>query len=182
VGLHGGVVRAESGGEGKGSTFTVTLPVPAVLPEVQTEVLPGAETAPTVRLDEVKVLLVEDAADARELIALMLRERGAEVSTASNAAEAMERLTEALPDVLVSDIGLPGEDGHALLRRVRAWAEARDQWVPAIALTAYASAEDARKAYRAGFQVHLSKPLERGVLIEAVARLAGRDDVGAKAG
>ncbi|QRO02341.1 PAS domain-containing protein [Archangium violaceum] len=182
VGLHGGVVRAESGGEGKGSTFTVTLPVPAVLPEVQTEVLPGAETAPAVKLDEVKVLLVEDAADARELIALMLRERGAEVSTASNATEAMERLTEALPDVLVSDIGLPGEDGHALLRRVRAWAEARDQWVPAIALTAYASAEDARKAYRAGFQVHLSKPLERGVLIEAVARLAGRDDVGAKAG
>jgi PAS domain S-box-containing protein len=183
VGLHGGAVRAESGGEGKGSTFTVTLPVPAVLPEAQSEALPGTELAvPAVKLDGVKVLLVEDAPDARELIALMLRERGAEVSTASNAAEAMERLTASLPDVLVSDIGLPGEDGHSLLRRVRAWAEARDQWVPAIALTAYASAEDARKAYRAGFQVHLSKPLERGVLLDAVARLAGRDDVGAKAG
>jgi CheY-like chemotaxis protein len=129
-----------------------------------------------VRLDGVTVLLVEDAADARELIALMLRERGAQVSTASNGTEAMAQLKVSLPDVLVSDIGLPGEDGHALLRRVRAWAEARDQWVPAIALTAYASAEDARRAYRAGFQVHLAKPLETATLIEAVARLAGRDD------
>jgi CheY-like chemotaxis protein len=183
VGLHGGAVRAESAGEGKGSTFTVTLPVPAVLPEAQTEALPGAESAvPTVKLDGVSVLLVEDAPDARELIALMLRERGALVSTASNATEAMERLKASLPDVLVSDIGLPGEDGHALLRRVRAWAEARDQWVPAIALTAYASAEDARKAYRAGFQVHLSKPIEPAQLIDAVARLAGRGDMGARAG
>jgi PAS domain S-box-containing protein len=181
VGLHGGGVRAESAGEGKGSTFIVTLPVPAVLPEAQAEALPGAEAAvPAVKLDGVSVLLVEDAPDARELIALMLRERGAQVSTASNASEAMERLKTSLPDVLVSDIGLPGEDGHSLLRRVRAWAEARDQWVPAIALTAYASAEDARRAYRAGFQVHLSKPLEPATLIEAVARLAGRGDVGAR--
>ncbi|WP_233261865.1 PAS domain-containing protein [Vitiosangium sp. GDMCC 1.1324] len=183
VGLHGGSVKAESAGEGKGSTFTVTLPVPAVLPEEQTEALPGAEvSAPGVKLDGVTVLLVEDAADARELIALMLRERGAVVSTASNSGEAMERLKAGMPDVLVSDIGLPGEDGHALLRKVRAWAEARDQWVPAIALTAYASAEDARRAYRAGFQVHLAKPLEPGAFIEAVARLAGRGDMGARTG
>ncbi|MFL5358991.1 PAS domain-containing protein [Archangium sp.] len=182
VGLHGGSVRAESAGEGKGSTFTVLLPVPAVLPEAQTEALPGAEGAPLVKLDGVRVLLVEDAADARELIALMLRERGAQVSTASTAGEAMERLKAELPDVLVSDIGLPGEDGHTLLRKVRAWAEARDQWVPAIALTAYASAEDARRAYRAGFQVHLAKPLEPATLIEAVARLAGRGDAGARVG
>ncbi|HZI08247.1 MAG TPA: response regulator, partial [Archangium sp.] len=117
-----------------------------------------------------------------ELIALMLRERGAVVSTASTAAEAMERLRASMPDVLVSDIGLPGEDGHSLLRKVRAWAEARDQWVPAIALTAYASAEDARRAYRAGFQVHLAKPLEPATLIEAVAKLAGRGDAGARVG
>ncbi|WPB77449.1 PAS domain-containing protein [Archangium violaceum] len=184
VGLHGGQVRAESEGEGKGATFTVTLPVPAVLPEAKTDALPpGAETqAPEVRLDGVSVLLVEDAPDARELIALMLRERGAVVGTASNALEAMERLRESMPEVLVSDIGLPGEDGHALLRKVRAWAEARDQWVPAIALTAYAGAEDARKAYRAGFQVHLAKPLEPAELVEAVARLAGRGDAGARVG
>ncbi|MET0406712.1 MAG: PAS domain-containing protein [Cystobacter sp.] len=182
VGLHGGSVRAESAGEGRGSTFLVTLPVPPVLPEVRTEALPGVEVAPGVKLDGVSVLLVEDAPDARELIALMLRERGARVETASTAAEAMGRLQESLPDVLVSDIGLPGEDGHALLRRVRAWAEARDQWVPAIALTAYAGAEDARRAYRAGFQVHMAKPLEPAALIEAVARLAGRADVGAQAG
>jgi PAS domain S-box-containing protein len=181
VGLHGGSVRAESEGEGKGAAFTVTLPVPAVLPETKAEALPGAE-APEVRLDGVEVLLVEDAADARELIALMLRERGAVVGTASNAAEAMERLRGSMPDVLVSDIGLPGEDGHALLRKVRTWAEAKDQWVPAIALTAYASAEDARRAYRAGFQVHMAKPLEPAALIEAVARLAGRGDAGARVG
>jgi PAS domain S-box-containing protein len=182
VGLHGGSVRAESAGEGRGATFSVSLPVPAVLPEVQAEALPGAEVAPGVNLDGVRVLLVEDAPDARELIALMLRERGARVRTANTATEAMERLQEDLPDVLVSDIGLPGEDGHALLRRARAWAEAKDQWVPAIALTAYAGAEDARRAYRAGFQVHMAKPLEPATLLEAVARLAGRLDAGARAG
>ncbi|MFY0582222.1 response regulator [Cystobacter fuscus] len=158
------------------------LPVPAVLPEVRAEALPGVEALPAVSLDGVHVLLVEDAPDARELIAMMLRERGARVDTASMAAEAMARLEEALPDVLVSDIGLPGEDGHSLLRRVRTWAEARDQWVPAIALTAYAGAEDARRAYRAGFQVHMAKPLEPAALIEAVARLAGRDAVGVQTG
>jgi CheY-like chemotaxis protein len=174
-------VRAESAGEGQGACFTVTLPVPAVLPDVRGETLPGAE-APTVKLEGVKVLLVEDAPDARELIAMMLRERGARVGTASNGAEAMQQLAECVPDVLVSDIGLPGEDGHALLKRVRAWAEARDEWVPAIALTAYAGAEDARRAYRAGFQVHMAKPLEPSVLLEAVARLAGRIDVDAQTG
>ncbi|WP_037584439.1 response regulator, partial [Stigmatella aurantiaca] len=88
-----------------------------------------------------------------------------------------------LPDVVVSDIGLPGEDGHALLKRMRAWAEARDQWLPAIALTAYAGAEDARRAYRAGFQVHMAKPLESDALVESVARLAARDrDAGPHAG
>ncbi|HEX8538489.1 MAG TPA: ATP-binding protein, partial [Cystobacter sp.] len=182
VGLHGGSVRAESPGEGRGSTFTVTLPVPAVLPEVRPEALPGVEAAPGVTLDGVRVLLVEDAPDARELIAMMLRERGARVDTASSAPEAMALLQESLPDVLVSDIGLPGEDGHSLLRRVRTWVEARDQGVPAIALTAYAGAEDARRAYRAGFQVHMAKPLEPAALIEAVARLAGRDAVGAQSG
>ena len=181
VDLHGGQVGAESAGEGKGSSFTVTLPVPAMLPDVRPEALPGAEP-PSVRLEGVRVLLVEDAPDARELIAMMLQERGAQVVVAGTGAEAMERLEESVPDVLVSDIGLPGEDGHALLKRVRGWSEARDQWIPAIALTAYAGAEDARRAYRAGFQVHMSKPLEPSVLIEAVARLSGRGDVGTKAG
>jgi PAS domain S-box-containing protein len=175
VELHGGRVRAESAGEGQGATFTVVLPVPAVLPEPESELPPGAEGAVQGgQLEGVKVLLVEDAVDARELVAMLLRERGAEVSTAAGGAEAMARLGEALPDVLVSDIGLPGEDGHALLQRVRAWTEAKDQWVPAIALTAYASAEDARRAYRAGFQVHLAKPIEVSALVDAVARLAGR--------
>ncbi len=102
--------------------------------------------------------------------------------TAACAQEAVEGLGTGAPDVLVSDIGLPGEDGHSLLQRVRAWAEARDLWVPAIALTAYAGPEDVRKAYRAGFQVHLAKPLESASLVDAVARLAARDGDRARTG
>jgi CheY-like chemotaxis protein len=174
--LHGGSVEAESAGLGKGATFTVRLPIPAVLPEPERAMASGDGAARAARLDGVRVLLVEDAEDARELITLLLRERGAEVRTAANGREAMDRLVEALPDVLVSDVGLPGEDGHTLLKRIREWTEARDQWLPAIALTAYASAEDARRAYRAGFQVHMAKPLEADSLVESVARLAGRDE------
>jgi CheY-like chemotaxis protein len=182
VSLHGGTVSAESEGPGKGSCFTVRLPVPAVLPEPETDGAPGAEAVAAVRLDGVRVLLVEDAPDARELIALLLRERGAAVRTAASAQEAMAVLAEAAPDVLVSDIGLPGEDGHSLLQRVRAWAEGREAWIPAIALTAYAGPEDARRAYRAGFQVHLAKPLEPAALVDSVARLASRDGDTARAG
>jgi PAS domain S-box-containing protein len=173
--LHGGTVEAESAGPGHGATFTARLPVPALLPEPERAQAQAEGAAPLARLDGVRVLLVEDAPDARELIALLLRERGAEVQVAASGREAMERLEAALPDVLVSDIGLPGEDGHALLKRVRQWAEARDEWIPAIALTAYAGAEDARRAYRAGFQVHMAKPLEAEALVDAVARLVARD-------
>jgi len=175
VELHGGAVEAESAGLGQGATFTVRLPVPAVLPDAERAASAEGTARSTSRLDGVRVLLVEDAEDARELIALLLRERGAEVRTAISGREAMERLAEVLPDVLISDIGLPGEDGHAVLKRVREWAEAKGEWIPAIALTAYAGAEDARRAYRAGFQVHMAKPLEAEALVESVAKLAARD-------
>jgi CheY-like chemotaxis protein len=175
VELHGGTVEAESPGLGLGATFTVRLPMPAVLPDAERAASGEGSAKSNSRLDGVRVLLVEDAEDARELIALLLRDRGAEVRTAVSGREAMERLAEALPDVLISDIGLPGEDGHAVLKRVRDWADAKGEWIPAIALTAYAGAEDARRAYRAGFQVHMAKPLEAEALVESVARLAARD-------
>ncbi|XXF78036.1 PAS domain-containing protein [Myxococcaceae bacterium GXIMD 01537] len=182
VGLHGGSVSAHSAGPGLGATFQVRLPVPAVLPEPEPAAGASAEAGALARLDGVGVLLVEDAPDARELIALLLRERGAVVRTTASAREALEALAAEVPDVLVSDIGLPGEDGHSLLQRARAWAEPRDVWVPAIALTAYAGPDDVRRAYRAGFQVHLAKPLEPASLVEAVARLAARDGGKARAG
>jgi len=180
VNLHGGSVSAHSEGMGRGSTFVVRLPVPAVLPEPESAGAPEALAA--VRLDGVSVLLVEDSPDARELIAVLLRERGAKVHLAASAPEALEALAAAVPDVLVSDIGLPGEDGHSLLQRVRTWAEAREVSIPAIALTAYAGPEDVRRAYRAGFQVHMAKPLEPASLVDAVARLAARDGDAARAG
>ena len=167
-------MKAESAGQGQGATFTVRLPVPAVLPEPQRTALPEGGRA-AVRLDGVTVLLVEDAADARELIALLLRERGAEVGTASNAA----RGDGAAEGGAAGRAGVghrPAGRGRARAAEAGAgWAEARDQWMPAIALTAYAGAEDARRAYRAGFQVHMAKPLEPTALVEAVARLAGAE-------
>jgi CheY-like chemotaxis protein len=94
----------------------------------------------------------------------------------------VEALAATMPDVLVSDIGLPGEDGHSLLQRVRAWAQANEVTIPAIALTAYAGPEDVRRAHRAGFQMHMAKPLEPAALVEAVARLAARDGDKAQVG
>jgi len=174
VELHGGSVRAESGGTGRGSTFTVRLPAreetsaDGPCPPRDSDLGPRAET----RLDGLRVLVVDDEADTRELTAAMLAQAGATVTVAGGAAEALAALELAVPDVLVSDIGMPGEDGHALLRRVRA--STRLCRLPALALTAYASPEDARQAVRAGFHTHLPKPAEPAMLTAVVASLAGR--------
>jgi hypothetical protein len=168
VELHDGTIRAESGGLGRGATFVVTLPARSPESPAEAPVDGGPPPEPR-RLDGVRVLVVEDHADARDLIASILQGQGATVVTAGSAAEALRAFTVAAPEVLLSDIGMPDEDGYALLRRVRARSA-----VPAVALTAYAGTEDARMAELAGFDRYLAKPVVPEQLIDAVARLSGR--------
>jgi signal transduction histidine kinase/ActR/RegA family two-component response regulator len=174
VELHGGSVRAESEGPGRGATFTVRLPTRAEEDEPEPrwmrETDPGA---PPSRLDGIRVLVVDDEPDARELIGAMLKQSGAEVLVAGSAAEALSVLERSPVHVLVSDVAMPGEDGHTLIRRVRT-SDAPFGRVPALALTAYAGVEDARRAEGAGFQMHMPKPAEPLKLAFAVAVLAGR--------
>jgi PAS domain S-box-containing protein len=179
--LHGGTVRAESAGEGRGSTFTVLLPVAPVY-QVAVEggrVHPAArDTLPSFeyadRLDGLKVLVVDDEPDTRELLKVGLGRCGAEVTLAGSAAEALEAMPTAAPDLLVSDIGMPGEDGYELIRRVRALPDESGGRVPAIALTAYARVEDRMQALRAGYQMHVPKPVEMAELVAVAASLVRR--------
>jgi PAS domain S-box-containing protein len=181
VELHGGTVRVESAGIGKGSSFTVTLPVTPValpvsgVPERRSEpgppeAIPAEECA---RMQGLRVLVVDDDADARELARRLLESCEAHVSMAASTEEAMLALAGERFDVLVSDIGMPGEDGYALMRRVRALPPERNGDIPAVALTAYARGEDRLKAIRAGFHVHAAKPVDPAELIAAVANLGG---------
>jgi signal transduction histidine kinase len=178
VELHGGTVEVESEGEGRGATFTVRLPIRGEL----TQALPSADKPaqsgwqslwnPDL-LAGVRVLVVEDEADTRDLLVTALQQCGAAVTAVANAAEALDAL-DPHTDVLVSDIGLPGEDGYSLLRRLRSLGPDRGGNVPAAALTAFARAEDRLRALEAGFETHLAKPLDPSELVATVARLAGR--------
>ena len=170
VEAHGGTVEAESAGEGRGATFTVRLSVRAVRgPEAEAR----PPEAPGPDLAGVRVLVVEDEPDAREMVAVLLRHYGAEVRVAGSAAEAWGQLSAGeLPDVLISDLSMPEEDGYALIARVRALPAGGQ--IPAVALTAHARAEDRRRALAAGFQEHLAKPVDPDELIRTVAGLTAR--------
>jgi signal transduction histidine kinase/ActR/RegA family two-component response regulator len=174
---HGGRISAESGGERRGSTFTINLPIAAVKsPEGARASAepPPSQTSPgegSATLGGVRVLVVDDQPDARELLALVLGSAGAEVSTASSAAEALELLEYGKLDVLVSDIGMPAADGYALIGRVRGLTAGRARRTPSVALTAYASEEDRRRALAAGFDAHLPKPVEPAELVSVIAGL-----------
>jgi PAS domain S-box-containing protein len=172
VELHGGVVAVASSGENHGATFVVTLPsIAGVLSTTDAH-------APAVpkqdRLDGIRVLAIDDQPDERELLNRVLRRHGAEVRTAANVAEALGILQRWRPDVLVSDIAMPDEDGYTLLRKVRALGKGMMGDIPAVAVTAHARAEDRERALAAGFKYYLAKPIERLKLIEAIAAAAGR--------
>ncbi len=176
VELHGGQVRAESPGPGQGATFSVALPIKATS---KTEFDAGPVTTtqydahPTI-LAGLRVLVVDDDRDARSLVERILRDCQAEVTTAASAREAMDHVQQARPDVLLSDIGMPEEDGYDLIRQVRSLNAEQGGGVPAAALTAFARSEDRRRALMAGYQTHLAKPVEPGELLAVVASLAGR--------
>jgi len=184
VELHGGTVRAKSPGVGKGATFTVTLPLTPVHADREPDVerrhpqaASGeyhADDDACVKLSGVRVLVVDDEPDARALVKRLLENCEAVVTTAASASEALEALRRAKPDVVISDIGMPGEDGYALIRMIRALPPDEGGDVPAVALTAYARSEDRTRALLSGFQSHVAKPVEPTELVATVASLARR--------
>lgn len=175
VEMHGGTVEANSPGEGQGATFTVQLPLMAVriLPsEIVQQPLIGEEAAAfdlCPSLSNVYVLVVDDEADTRELLAVVLESAGAKVRTAASVNEALQVIQHSQPDILISDVGMAEQDGYALIRQVRQIESEQPGTMPAIALTAYAREEDCKQLLNAGFQLHLPKPVEPAALVAAVA-------------
>ncbi|WP_425616269.1 PAS domain S-box protein [Anatilimnocola sp. NA78] len=188
VELHGGAIYATSAGVGQGSTFTVQLPISIMLSREEQPAktdrtrLVAGRTDPRdwlqPNLSGVQVLIIDDERDARELAKRILTECQATVLVAPSGNEALQILETAKPDVIVSDIGMPGLDGYELMRRIRA----QGHTVPAAALTAFARAEDRNQAILAGFQTHLTKPLDPGELMTTVAKLVGRTGSNLSAG
>jgi signal transduction histidine kinase len=168
VELHGGAIEAASAGEGQGSTFTVTLPL--VSSQASAGGAPERPAHPPT-LEGVSILVVDDEDDAREAMAVLLEQAGARVIAVSSAADAVERLERERPDMLVSDIAMPGEDGYELIRRIRAGPRGSGARIPAAALTAYATLEDRAKALRAGYDEHIPKPVDPTRLIAALSVL-----------
>ncbi|HXK19185.1 MAG TPA: ATP-binding protein, partial [Polyangiaceae bacterium] len=189
--LHGGTVSAESPGKDQGATFTVVLPIPALLMLTEAAPLPSSKppkvttdppSAPAEEpsaplhhlLDGMSVLVVDDEADAREALVGLLERYGATVRSAGSVADAMAALRTSVPDVMVSDIGMPGADGYELIRQLRLLPADAGGRVPSLAVSAYATDEHRKKVKRAGFQGHLEKPVAAAELVTAVAQLAGR--------
>jgi hypothetical protein len=184
VELHGGSIKAASQGEGMGATFSVQLPLSIVQLGDQSapRVHPTAETQPgemlsLPRLEGVHVFVVDDEPDARDLLRTVLEDQGAKVTSFASAEDALAALKATRPTVLVCDIGMPRMDGYQLIRTLRA-EESRRERIPALALTAFARAEDRKRSLVAGYQAHLAKPFDVGELVLVVADLVGRLDQG----
>ncbi|TAE93994.1 MAG: response regulator, partial [Oscillatoriales cyanobacterium] len=170
VEAHGGTIKADSFGEGKGATFRVSLPLLNVKTGENPDKLLEAEQD----LRGIRVLAIDDEADSREVIGAFLVMAGAEVMTVASAAEFMVALESFVPDVLVSDIGMPEVDGYSLIGYVRSLSPERGGLIPAIALTAYAGEINHQQALAAGFQRHISKPVEPNLLVGAIADLLSK--------
>jgi PAS domain S-box-containing protein len=170
VELHGGIVQADSPGEGLGATFTVRLPLMA------TPLIPKGETQPSIaaNLNGLQILVVDDDTDTREFVAFVLEQAGASILTAASASEAFTTLMQSQPHLLLSDIGMPDIDGYMLIRQIRALPPEQGSTIPAIALTAFAGEMNQQQALAAGFQKHLSKPIEPDRLISTIASLVVR--------
>jgi signal transduction histidine kinase/CheY-like chemotaxis protein len=179
VELHGGTVHAASEGLGKGATFTVALPIAsvrAVSPDELRDTATGVRLAPEnpPSLVGVRALFVDDEADVRELITMMLAQSGAEVRTVASATEALAACDEWQPDILIADIGMPEEDGYTLMKKLRARESEHGGHIPAIALTAYRRPEDRLRALSVGYESHVPKPVEPAELLAVVASLTDR--------
>jgi signal transduction histidine kinase len=179
VQIHGGTVRAESAGVGHGARFTVSLPeapagtpepeaAPAAPPAAEPPARPSLPGGPPI-LAGIQVLLVDDDTDFLESLSVALQGRGAQVTRADSAGAALAAIDASLPDVIVSDLGMPEEDGYGLIRALRARPAGRGGEVPAIALTAYVADHDRDRSLAAGFQLHLGKPMDPGLLVQAIA-------------
>jgi signal transduction histidine kinase/ActR/RegA family two-component response regulator len=175
--LHGGSVRADSEGESKGSSFTIDLPTSSSQELDDRAERDGLENGSMVSLADVRVLLIDDDTDARDLSRAVLEQCGARVKAVASGAEAISALSSVprnlLPHVIVSDLGMPSEDGYQLIRRIRAL-DAELGRIPAVAVTGYATSEDVDRALTAGFQVHIAKPMDPAAFVAAVAELAAK--------
>jgi PAS domain S-box-containing protein len=183
VEMHGGTVSANSSGEGKGATFTVMLPISPVyqVDSSAGRVHPGARDLlppddTTDRLDAMKILVVDDEADTRELLKQGLEFCGATVSVAGSAAEAVQIIMAGTPDIVISDIGMPGVDGYDLIKQIRGLPASKGGRIPAVALTAYTRVEDRLQALRAGYDMHVPKPVELAELVAVAVSVARRSN------
>jgi CheY-like chemotaxis protein len=169
---HGGTVDAHSDGPGAGATFTVRLPIQTARPQRRSDADSDIVAASPARVDGLRILVVDDEADARELVRAVLELHGAEAFTAGSAGEALHLLETRAFDVVVSDVGMPNRDGYWLIQAIRDL-PGQNRMVPAIAVTAYASRRDAAQALAAGYAAHLPKPLDTAQLVAAIADLTG---------
>jgi CheY-like chemotaxis protein len=178
--MHGGTIEASSRGLGHGATFRIKIPLMAVHtlraeePRVYTRSRSADGTMVAPNLSGIHVLTVDDEPDALMLVSEILEAAGARVTTAPSAEQALEKLTAETPDVIVADLGMPRMDGFAFINRLRGHDNASVREVPAAALTAYARSEDRMKALKAGFQIHLAKPIDPAELVTTIASLARR--------
>src|ERR1041385_2106722 len=176
VELHGGTVSAKSGGANKGATFTATFPLLADRSEPITVAHAPEISTPDNSLNGLRVLLVDDEPEARQIITTVITRTGAEVKSCESAHEALAKLAEWKPDVILSDIAMPEEDGYSFIRQVRSLPRDKGGDIPAAALTAYARDIDRRQALAAGYQMHIAKPIGASQLVTMIARLAGREN------